>query len=299
MKESTSDYGKDPKVHEALDRVKVDFDNLIEELRAGHTDRFVSYLRFCSRFHRYSPYNKMLIWIQRPDAILLAGYRKWQELGYQVRKGEKGIQILAPVVVKRKEANEEGNDVEREVCVGFKDTFVFDASQLTTSVKEADLFGGLPDDAEKQHKLVARAIEEAGIIVIEEAMRDGYFGRATYAQMDPKAALSPVVYVREGLSSRLKTTTLIHEWAHHKIHLEPLAPAQRKDIPLPVREAQVEACAYIVASYLGVEPPMSADYILLYKNTAQTLVENMDIIQSTSHEMIRAIEAAAEDIRRG
>ena len=61
------------------------------------SESYQTYLKTASRFHQYSYRNTMLIWMQDPSATLVAGYRKWQELGRQVRKGEKAIRILAPM----------------------------------------------------------------------------------------------------------------------------------------------------------------------------------------------------------
>ena len=71
--------------------------------------RYRRYLAVMSRFHSYSANNCLLIAMQRPDATLVAGYRAWQDkFGRQVRKGERGMRILSPVVVK---AKGEGDDV--------------------------------------------------------------------------------------------------------------------------------------------------------------------------------------------
>jgi len=66
-------------------------------LELESSDRWLEYLRKQATFHNYSGYNTFLIWMQRPDATKVAGYRTWQALGRQVRKGETGIGILAPV----------------------------------------------------------------------------------------------------------------------------------------------------------------------------------------------------------
>ena len=59
------------------------------------SENYMNYLKFLSSFHSYSLNNTILIYHQKPDASLVAGYRKWQSLGRQVRKGEKGIKIIA------------------------------------------------------------------------------------------------------------------------------------------------------------------------------------------------------------
>src|SRR5689334_15898940 len=70
--------------------------SLLAEMQQGKSERLQHYLDFCARFHRYSFHNQILIQMQCPNATHVAGYRKWQEMGYQVRQGETGIVILAP-----------------------------------------------------------------------------------------------------------------------------------------------------------------------------------------------------------
>ena len=82
-------------------------------------------LKFRSKFHSYSFRNAYLIYLQCPTATLVAGYRRWQELGRQVRKGETSLAILAPIL---KKMEGEGGDDERKV-VGFRTARVFDISQ--------------------------------------------------------------------------------------------------------------------------------------------------------------------------
>jgi len=65
-------------------------------LQQGHSETLTSYLKAIGRFHRYSLYNVMLIALQKPNASYVAGFRTWNDLGRFVRKGEKGILILAP-----------------------------------------------------------------------------------------------------------------------------------------------------------------------------------------------------------
>ncbi len=82
-------------------------------------------LKFRSKFHSYSFRNAYLIYLQCPTATLVAGYRRWQELGRQVRKGETSLAILAPIL---KKVEGEGGDDERKV-VGFRTARVFDIAQ--------------------------------------------------------------------------------------------------------------------------------------------------------------------------
>jgi len=114
----------------------VNRDEALETLTAGieamsTSEDWLRYLDFQRRFHRYSFGNVMLIAMQRPDATNVAGFGKWLELGRAVRKGEKGIAILAPMVGKRKpEAGEaEDADAGPRVVFGYRVAHVFDVSQ--------------------------------------------------------------------------------------------------------------------------------------------------------------------------
>ena len=83
--------------------------NAIEQLRQaleeGHSGRLREYLAAMARFHRYSLHNILLIASQKPNATHVAGFRAWHKLGRFVKKGEKGILILAPIIRKKSEDN--------------------------------------------------------------------------------------------------------------------------------------------------------------------------------------------------
>jgi hypothetical protein len=79
---------------------------LIEQLKADKSDALTAYLDPMSRFHRYSFGNVLAIARQRPGATHVAGFHAWRQLGRYVRKGERGICILAPIINKRKQRDE-------------------------------------------------------------------------------------------------------------------------------------------------------------------------------------------------
>ena len=79
------------------------------------SENYKKYLKFLSSFHQYSLNNTILIYAQKPDASLVAGYRKWQTMGRQVKKGEKGIRILAPIPVKVKAERVKRDPITKEI----------------------------------------------------------------------------------------------------------------------------------------------------------------------------------------
>ena len=110
-----------------------DIKAITEQLEQGvkdvfTSDKYIEYLRFMSKFTSYSFNNTMLIFLQKPDASLVAGYKSWQQKGRQVRKGEKGITILAPCPHKKEVETEDG-EKQTISWTSFRAVSVFDVSQ--------------------------------------------------------------------------------------------------------------------------------------------------------------------------
>lgn len=103
-------------------------EQLIASLQAGQSEALTRYLKAIGRFHRYSLYNVLLIASQKPNASYVAGFRTWNELGRFVKKGEKGILILAPIVRRRAENEEDGDEASASTA-GFRAAHVFDVNQ--------------------------------------------------------------------------------------------------------------------------------------------------------------------------
>jgi antirestriction protein ArdC len=102
-------------------------EQLVEALNAGHSEALTRYLAAMAKFRAYSFLNVLLILKQCPNAGRVSGYRTWQSFGRQVRQGEKGIMILAPILRKRTETADQSNttDVARKVA-GFRAVYVWD-----------------------------------------------------------------------------------------------------------------------------------------------------------------------------
>jgi hypothetical protein len=100
--------GRDRKVREAVELLDAGAERILDG------EQFKRYLSFAAKFHRYSANNSLLILVQRPTATRVAGYRRWQELSRQVRRGEEGIRILAPIF--RTVEDEESSEKARILC---------------------------------------------------------------------------------------------------------------------------------------------------------------------------------------
>ncbi len=119
-----------PKQQTAKEAVAANVLALIEQLKQGHSEGLTAYLTAMGRFHNYSFGNILEIARQKPDATRVAGLYAWNQLGRKVRKGERGIRILAPVIgVRRKRDVEAEKDIRTQnqaVLVGFRSAYVFD-----------------------------------------------------------------------------------------------------------------------------------------------------------------------------
>lgn len=110
-----------------LIRQAVDF--LLKQLEAGKSETLTAYLAAMARFHSYSFGNILAIARQRPTASRVAGFSTWKELGRFVKRGEKGIQILAPIVGHRRTKNDQEQQTDekpRPVLIGFRGVYVFE-----------------------------------------------------------------------------------------------------------------------------------------------------------------------------
>ena len=192
-------------------------------------------LRFKTKFYQYSFNNALLIYLQRPDASLVAGYRRWQELGRQVRKGETGIAILAPIVRRVED--------EKQV-VGFRSARVFDVSQTDGEpLPEVPQPVLLTDDGEAVREALVRA--EAFAVardfpVAYQELRGTALGSFSVTKR--------VIKVRPDLPPLQTLKTLVHELAHGLMHAAPNADDKRHLV-----ELEAESCAFLVLHELGLD----------------------------------------------
>lgn len=190
------------------------------------SDKYAEYLRTMSRFHKYSVNNTMLIYMQKPDATLVAGFNKWRDqFERNVMKGEKGIKIIAPTPFKKKIEQEkrdpdtnlpmldaDGKVIteEKEIKIPmFKPVTVFDVSQTDGKPLPqlaSDLSGNV-----QNYEVFMEALRRSAPVPIEILpIRDGSDG---YFSLDKQK-----ITVREGMSEVQTVSAVVHEIAHSKLH---------------------------------------------------------------------------------
>jgi len=214
------------KVQEAMSRLEYGLERLLSE------DQWKQYLQCQSRFHTYSFQNTLLILLQRPTATHIAGFQTWKTTGRHVRKGEQGIQILAPLLAKSSEIPSERS------LVGFRTVYVFDVSQTEGKPLPEVSVSRLKGDAADWPRL-----RDACPYPITETPdlhgANGCFHVATQR-----------ISLLESLEGRHKAKTLIHEWAHGLLHA---APDEKCVEASKVQELEAESVAFVVADALGLD----------------------------------------------
>jgi len=124
---------KNRKPTSAQQLIRENVQYLIEQLEAGHSEALTAFLDAMAHFHSYSFGNVLLIARQKPGARNVAGMRTWNELGRSVRRGEKGIAILAPMIgkdrKKREQSTTEDADANKSVLLGFRKVYVWSEEQ--------------------------------------------------------------------------------------------------------------------------------------------------------------------------
>ena len=276
---------RDRKVREAVELL----DAGVEEILEG--EAFKRYLAFAARFHRYSSNNALLILVQRPNATRVAGYRKWKKLGLQVRRGEEGLRILAPIF--RTVEDEETGEKTRVLC-SFKVVKVFDISQTdpipgAPPLPERPRPKVLSGDSEAAHALGRSLLsfcESQDVPVLEDdseldTLSPGANG--VYSRAEKR------ILLRSDLSADGKAKTLTHELAHHLLHGDPGATEADR----PTFEAEAEGTAYAVLSYFGIDASeYSFAYVARWAESKALVKAALSSIQKTVRRIVEAVEDA-------
>ena len=294
------------------DRLKEITAGIEQDIQAlFQSERYMQYLQTMSRFHRYSLNNVMLIHAQMPNATHVAGFNKWRDqFGRHVKRGEKGIQIIAPVPYKKKvseikldpdtkapilDADGMAITEEREVSVPtFRIVSVFDVSQTEGKPLPqlaSDLTGNV-----QQYEVFMEALRRSSPVPIEIQPllqgTDGFFS--------PK---NQSISIRAGMSEVQTVSAVIHEIAHSKLHnyekeqAETAAGEENSKPPAQkdrrTEEVEAESISYAVCQYYGIQTgENSFGYIASWSQGKELkeLRASLETINKTSSELIGDID---------
>lgn len=285
---------------------------LTEQLEAGvkevfESEQYKTYLKAMSKFHQYSFGNVLLILMQCPEASLVAGFQTWKRhFGRTVKKGEHGIQIIAPTqrsrLVKQDRLDPDtqrpvigldGVPEQEPVFVNyqsFRVTYVFDVSQ--TEGKELPSYGvdELTGDVPYFDSMFS-AVEKLAPVPIE--YRPAAAAKGSYNCLERK------IYVNEGMSQVQTLKTLIHETAHALLHDSSVLDDEIPKKDRHTKEVEAESIAYVVCQHFGID---TSDYSFPYVTgwsrgkELPELKASLECISRTAAGMIDSVEKSCAEL---
>ena len=284
------------KIQAALNRIEEGLDTI-------NTDEdWLHFLAFQSLFYNYSFRNAMLIYLQNPEASYVKGFKAWNELGRYVKKGAKGLAILAPCYRKVEDFKEpenkseyqdsEGEKVIKRVISGFKVTYVYDIADTDGSdeylpVLVKGLAGNSEQEQEIYEKLKAFISTEHPVQEVTGTASKGSYNLAT-----------GVISVRSDVEYLQKIKTILHEFAH----AIDFAMHPEEDISRNRRELIAESVAYVVSMRLGLDTSRySISYIKSWLKDKDELKIVADTVQKVAAKIINSLaessDSAFSDLR--
>lgn len=278
------------------EKIKAALERIENGLAAINTDEdWLKYLSFQSQFYNYSFRNTMLIYLQNPEASFVKGYKAWNKLGRYVKKGAKGLAILAPCYRKVEDFKEpdneseyqdsEGEKVTKKVISGFQAAYVFDIADTDGSdeylpVLVKGLAGNSGQEKEIYEKLKAFISMEHPVQEVTGTASKGSYNLET-----------GVICVRSDVEYLQKIKTILHEYAH-SIDFA-MHPGQ--DISRNRRELVAESVAFVVSLRLGLDTSRySMGYIKSWLKDKDELKIVADAVQKVAAKIINNLAESSD-----
>ena len=293
----------DPKA--AAEARKAEMEEITSKLEKGVKDIFSSdnykeYLNFCAKLPRYSVNNQILIMLQKPDATMCQSFTGWKDMNRFVRKGEKGIRILAPAPYKMQKEQDktdasgkaildkDGEPVKEivEITVNaFKPVSTFDISQTEGEPVPTVGVSELTGSVEGYEALLAAIKEVVPVPISFEQIDSGAKG---YFHLEENR-----IVVQEGMSEAQTVKTLLHEASHQALHSREAMEQSGDKKSKNQKECEAESVAYVVCQHYGID---TSDYSFAYVATwsadkeVPELKASLDTIRRTAADLIEKID---------
>lgn len=293
----------DPKA--AAEARKQEMDQMAEKLEAGVKDVFQgenykAYLDFCAKMPRYSINNQILIMMQKPDATMCQSFTGWKEMGRFVKKGEKGIRVMAPAPYKIEREQDkldgngkpmldaDGEPVKEKVEVkvnAFKPVSTFDISQTdgepVPRLGVDELVGTV-----EGYETLMEAIKQASPVPISfENIESGAKG---YFHVEENR-----IAIQEGMSEAQTVKTALHEASHATLHNKEAQNADNDKKTRNQKECEAESVAYVVCQHYGVDTAeYSFPYVAGWSSDKEVpeLKASLDTIRRAASDLISKID---------
>ena len=260
---------------------------ILKDLETGVRNIFTSesyfrYLAVMARFHSYSLNNTMLIYRQFPAATYVAGFGVWTKtFSRRIRRGEKGIRILAPVVRRRRIEDEETERYEKRVT-GFRAVTVFDISQTEGEELPLSLCQAVNTEVQDYDRFLQALLLVSPVPVVFEEITTGANGFFRPIDRD--------IHIRTGMAQAQTIRTLLHEISHALLHASLSASDMVSGMK---REVEAESVSYAVCSYYGIRTDSySFGYIAGWSESQELsgLRQSLETIRKTAEHLIRLID---------
>ena len=255
------------------------------------TEQWTAYLAAAAAFHSYSFNNVLLIMAQLPHAVQVAGFRKWQEQGRQVRKGEKAIRIFGYSSRTVTETDPDTGEESKRKVPTYPVLSVFDISQTD------------PIEGHPQLEPIARRLEGEDTAAILDRVRDVMTGQGWTVTREPIPGStngyttldgSRRIVVDATLSPAQAAKTMIHEAAHAVMHAA--ADVNPAELHRGRAEVEAESVAYVLAGLLGLDTSeYSIGYIAKWANgDTAAVAETAHTVLAAVHTLTAALETHKE-----
>lgn len=278
------------------EKIKAALNRIEDSLAAINTDEdWLKFLSFQAQFYNYSFGNAMLIFSQNPNATYVKGYKAWNQLGRYVKKGSKGLAILAPCIRKVEVFKEPENknlyhdeEAEKEikkVVSGFRIAYVYDIADTDGDDSMLPvLVTGLAGNGEQEKEIYERLLN----VISQEHCVQEVSGTASKGSFNLE---TEVISIRGDLEYLQKIKTLLHEYAHlldFQMHPE-------DDISRNRRELIAESVAFIVSLRLGLDTSRySMSYIKSWLKDKEELKIIADSVQKIAYTIITELAESSD-----
>ena len=299
----------DPKA--AAEARKAEMEEITSKLEKGVKEIFdganyQQYLNFCAKLPRYSVNNQILIMMQKPDATMCQSFTNWKEVNRHVRKGEKGIRILAPAPYKMQKEQDkvdasgkavldkDGEPVKETVEVtinAFKPVSTFDISQTEGEPVPTPGVDELTGSVEGYETLLVAIKEVVPVPINFEQIDSGAKG---FYHLEENR-----IVVQVGMSEAQTVKTLLHEASHQALHSKEAMDSSEEKKSKNQKETEAESVAYVVCQHYGID---TSDYSFPYVATwsadkeVPELKASLDTIRRTASALIVKIDEKVQTL---